>query len=91
MSEAARSGFEHQQEVTVDYRPGIVREVLEGPAPVLALDVTIAWPDSGHAPSSLTYKDTLSVPRVEVHDTACSISSWSRSGHGALRRDRGTR
>lgn len=69
MSEAARSGFEHQQDVTVDYRPGIVREVLEGPAPVLALDVTIAWPDSGHAPSSLTYKDTLSVPRVEVHDS----------------------
>jgi hypothetical protein len=69
MSEAARSGFEHHQDVTVDYRPGIVKEVLEGPAPVLALDVTIAWPDSGDAPSSFTYKDTLSVPRVEVHDS----------------------
>jgi hypothetical protein len=69
MSEAARSGFEHHQDVTVDYGQGVVKEVLEGPAPVLALDVTIAWPDSGNAPSSFTYKDTLSVPRVEVHDS----------------------
>jgi len=69
MSEAARSGFEHHQDVTVDYGPGIVQQVLEGPAPTLALDVTIAWPDSGDAPSSFTYKDTLSVPRVEVHDS----------------------
>jgi hypothetical protein len=69
MSEAARSGFEHHQDVTVDYGPGVVQQVLEGPAPVLALDVTIAWPDSGDAPSSFTYKDTLSVPRVEVHDS----------------------
>jgi hypothetical protein len=69
MSEAARSGVEYHQDVTVDYGPGIVREVLEGPAPALALDVTIAWPDSGDAPSSFTYQDTLSVPRVEVHDS----------------------
>jgi hypothetical protein len=69
MSEAARSGFEHHQDVTVDYGRDVLKEVLEGPAPVLALDVTIAWPDSGDAPSSFTYKDTLSVPRVEVHDS----------------------
>jgi hypothetical protein len=68
MSVAARSGFEHHQDVTVDYGPGMVQQVLEGPAPVLALDVTMAWPDSGDAPTSFTYKDTLSVPRVEVHD-----------------------
>jgi hypothetical protein len=69
MSEAARSGFEHHQDVTVDYGPGVVQQVVEGPAPVLALDVTIAWPDSGDAPASFTYRDTLSVPRVEVHDS----------------------
>jgi len=69
MSAAARSGFEHHQDVSVDYGPGVVQQVLEGPAPVLALDVTIAWPDSGDAPSSFTYKDTLSVPRIEVHDS----------------------
>ncbi len=68
MSEAARSGFEHHQDLTVDYGPGVVEKVLEGPAPILAMDVTLAWPDSGDAPSSFTYRDTLSVPRVEVHD-----------------------
>ena len=68
MSEAARSGFEYHQDVTVDFGPGVVRQVEEGPAPVLALDVTIAWPDSGGAPSAFTYKDTLSVPHVEVHN-----------------------
>lgn len=68
MSEAARSGFEHHQDLTVDYGPGVVEKVLEGPAPILAMDVTLAWPDSGDAPASFTYKDTLSVPRVEVHD-----------------------
>ena len=69
MSEAARSGFEHHQNVTLDYGPGVVRQVVEGPAPLLALDVTIAWPDSGDAPSSFTYKDTLSAPHVEVHNS----------------------
>jgi hypothetical protein len=68
MSESAKSGFEHHQDVTVNYGEGIVQQVLEGPTPLLALDVTIAWPDSGDAPSSFTYKDTLSVPRVEVHN-----------------------
>ena len=69
MSEAARSGFEHHQNVVVDFSPGVVQQVMEGPAPTLALDVTISWPDSGGAPSSFTYKDTLSVPAVEVHDS----------------------
>jgi hypothetical protein len=68
MSESARAGFEHHQNVLVDFRPGVVEKVLEGPTPLLALDVTISWPDSSGAPSSFTYKDTLSVPRVEVHD-----------------------
>lgn len=69
MSEAARAGFEHHQDVLVDYGTGVVEQVLEGPAPILALDVTISWPDSADAPSSFTYRDTLSVPRVEVHDS----------------------
>jgi hypothetical protein len=69
MSEAARAGFEHHQDALVDYGPHVVEQVLEGPAPIEALDVTISWPDSAGAPSSFTYKDTLSVPRVEVHDS----------------------
>ena len=69
MSEAARAAFEHHQDAVVDYGPGVVAEVLEGPNPKLALDVTISWPDSAGAPSSFTYRDTLGVPRVEVHDS----------------------
>jgi hypothetical protein len=68
MSEAARAGFEHHQDALIDYGPHVVEQIVEGPAPILALDVTISWPDSGSAPSSFTYKDTLSVPRVQVYD-----------------------
>jgi hypothetical protein len=68
MSEAARAGFEHHQDALVDYGPRVVDRVLEGPAPIMALDVTIFWPDSGNAPSQFHYKDTLSVPRVDVYD-----------------------
>src|SRR5262245_53144474 len=69
MSAAARSGFEHHQNALVDYGPHVVEEVVEGPAPITALSVTISWPNSTGSPSSFTYKDTLSVPRVEVYDS----------------------
>ncbi|MFL5496530.1 MAG: hypothetical protein ACJ8DC_19255 [Gemmatimonadales bacterium] len=68
MSEAARAGFEHHQDAVVELEPGVVDQVLEGPVPLMALDVTIFWPDSGNAPSQFHYKDTLSVPRVDVYD-----------------------
>ena len=68
MSESARAGFEHQQDALVDYGPRVVEQVVDGPAPITALDVTIFWPDSEEAPSELHYKDTLSVPRVDVYD-----------------------
>lgn len=68
MSESARFGFEHHQDILVDYGPGVVERVLQGPAPIMALDVMIFWPDSAGAPSEFSYKDTLSVPRVEVYD-----------------------
>jgi hypothetical protein len=68
MSEAARSGFEHHQDALIDYRPQVVEQVLEGPAPLRALDVTIFWPDSAGAPSQFSYKDTLSVPKMDVYD-----------------------
>ena len=68
MSAAARAGFEHGQDALVDYAPDVVREVVEGPTPRTALSVTIFWPDSAGAPSHFSYRDTLSVPRVEVYD-----------------------
>jgi hypothetical protein len=68
MSAAARAGFEHHQDALVDYGPQVVQQVVEGPAPTMALDVTIFWPDSAGAPSEFSYKDTLSVPRMDVYD-----------------------
>ena len=68
MSEAARAGFEHHQDALVDYGPQVVDHVLQGPVPIMSLDVTIFWPDSEGAPSEFSYKDTLSVPRVDVYD-----------------------
>lgn len=68
MSAAARAGFEHHQDILVDYGPDVVDRVLEGPVPIMALDVTLFWPDSEGAPSEVSYRDTLSVPRMDVYD-----------------------
>jgi hypothetical protein len=68
MSAAARAGFEHHQDALVEYGARVVDEVVEGPAPIMALDVTIFWPDSADAPSDFSYRDTLSVPRMDVYD-----------------------
>lgn len=68
MSAAARAGMEHHQDALIDYGPQVVDRVLEGPVPIMSLDVTIFWPYSAGAPSEFSYKDTLSVPRVEVYD-----------------------
>jgi hypothetical protein len=67
MSEAARASFEHGRDALVDYGPGVVQEVVEGPAPLAALDVTIFWPDTGDAPPEFSYRDTLSHPQVDVY------------------------
>ena len=69
MSAAARAGFEHHQDALVDYGPQVVEGVVEGPAPDMALDVTIFWPDSEGAADEFRYKDTLSVPRMDVYDS----------------------
>jgi hypothetical protein len=68
MSASARAGFEYRQDALVEYGPQVVDRVLEGPPPIMALDVTIFWPDSAGAPSGFSYRDTLSVPQVDVYD-----------------------
>lgn len=68
MSEAARAGFEHHQHALVDYGPEVVEQVEEGPVPIMSLAITLFLPDTGDAPSEFSYKDTLSVPRVDVYN-----------------------
>jgi hypothetical protein len=68
MSASARAAFEHHQDALVEYGPQVVDRVVDGPTPIMALDVTIFWPDSAGVPSEFSYRDTLSVPRMEVYD-----------------------
>ncbi|HEY9507828.1 MAG TPA: hypothetical protein VIQ27_17845 [Gemmatimonadales bacterium] len=68
MSESARTAYEHRQDVLVDYGPQVVQEVEEGAVPRLALDITLFSSDPD-GPSEFGYKDTLSVPKVEVYNT----------------------
>jgi hypothetical protein len=65
MSVSARTAYEHWQDVLVDYGPQVVQEVTEGAVPRLALDVTLFSADTA-GPSEFGYKDTLSVPKVDV-------------------------
>jgi hypothetical protein len=68
MSESARTAYENRQDILVDYGPQVVQEVKEGAVPRLALDVTLFSSDTA-GPSEFGYKDTLSVPKVEVYNT----------------------
>lgn len=67
MSESARTAYENQQDILVDYGPQVVQEVKEGAAPRTALDVTLFSSDTAGA-SEFGYKDTLSVPKVDVYN-----------------------
>jgi hypothetical protein len=68
MSESARTAYENRQDVLVDYGPQVVQEVREGDVPRMALDITLFSSDTA-GPSEFGYKDTLSVPKVDVYNT----------------------
>ena len=65
MSESARAAYQYRQNVLVDYGPDVVEEVEAGPRPRTGLDVTIFSADPD-APDEFGYKDTLSVPKMDV-------------------------
>jgi len=63
----ARLAWEHKQDVLIEYRPSrVIREVVKGPAPRLALGITISWPDAPGAPSEYSYEDTQGTPHLKV-------------------------
>jgi hypothetical protein len=68
MSESARTAYENRQDILVDYGPRVVQEIKEGAVPRLALDVTLFSTDTA-GPSEFGYKDTVSVPKMEVYNT----------------------
>jgi len=64
-----RLAWQNKQDVVVEYRPSrVIREVVKGPAPRLAVDVTISWPAAPGAPSEYSYEDTQSTPHLKVTD-----------------------
>ena len=67
MPEGARAGLKLRRDALVDYGPGVVEQVVKGPVPLLAMDVTLFWPDTGDFPPQLSYRDTLSHPPVDVY------------------------
>jgi hypothetical protein len=61
-----RLAHEYGQDVEVDGRAErVIEKVVEGPAPVLAANVTIGWPASGKR-GRYSYEDTLAVPDLKV-------------------------
>jgi hypothetical protein len=62
-----RLGYEFKQDLEADYRlDRVVSRVVEGPAPVLALNVRIGWAAGRGIPDSYSYEDLLSTPKLKV-------------------------
>jgi hypothetical protein len=65
----ARLAHQYHQDVVADYGAGrVLREVVKGRTPRLALNVTISWPEGPGVPDEYSYEDTTSTPHVEVTD-----------------------
>ncbi len=55
------------QDMQLDYNPAhVLSDVRRGPQPVLAMNVRISWPPGPRVPTSYSYRDTLSVPKLKV-------------------------
>lgn len=65
--EYALLNYRYEQNMEVDYRlDRVIREVVEGPMPELAVNVRISWEDGPGRPDRYSYIDTLSTPTVRV-------------------------
>lgn len=62
-----RLGHEYEQDIYLEYgNDRVIRRVLQGEAPTLALSVSIGWRERRGAPESYSYEDTLSTPKLKV-------------------------
>ncbi|HJS58956.1 MAG TPA: hypothetical protein VKA01_12715 [Vicinamibacteria bacterium] len=62
-----RLGHEHEQDIFLEYgNDRVIRRVLQGESPALALSVSIGWGERHDAPKSYSYEDTLSTPKLKV-------------------------
>jgi len=63
-----RLAYEFHQGIEVTYGPpdGIVRKIKAGPAPAIAANVRLAWPDRPDRVRKFSMEDTLSVPKLKA-------------------------
>ncbi len=65
--EYALLNYRYEQNMEVDYRlDRVIREVVEGPVPELAVNVRIRWADGPGRPDRYSYIDTLSTPTIRL-------------------------
>ena len=65
--EYALLNYRYEQNMEVDYRlDRVIREVVEGPMPELAVNVRVSWEAGPGKPDRYSYLDTLSTPRFKV-------------------------
>src|SRR5262249_23959147 len=64
-----RLAHDHHQDLVAEYAEGrVVKEVKSGPRPLLAVNVTISWPDARDVSDEYSYEDTVSSPHLKVTD-----------------------
>ena len=72
----ARLVYEHGQDTLIDYRTDhVIRRVIAGPRPMLALNVTFWWPKTEDGPSRYSFnKDQSGIaPDLLYHSHCLSI------------------
>lgn len=63
----ARLSYEYAQHMDVEYRMDrVIRRVIEGPAPRLALNVRIWWEERKDKADDYSYRDTLATPNLKI-------------------------
>lgn len=63
-----RLAYEYHQNIELLYGPpnGVVKQVKDGSAPLIAANVRLAWPDRPDNVRKFSFEDTLSVPKLKA-------------------------
>jgi len=63
-----RLAYEYHQDTEVFYGPpgSVIKRVKDGPTPLIAANVRLAWPDRPDKVRKFSFEDTLSVPRLKA-------------------------
>lgn len=62
-----RLAFEYHQGIEVTFGPwaAVVKRIRQGPTPLIAANVRLAWPDRPDGLRTFSFVDTLSIPRIK--------------------------